>query len=230
MLENKYPTKRYNQLVPPPTLPVREMPVPASGIFDSAAYVFPAINPDWMPYIVGRLHELADEQRWEGTDSDKWHARQQIEEFLSSLEQGNAMAFSGAKVYRNSTLSVNNGTPTAVPMQAELYDTGDYWSAGAADRFVITGTGYYRIALCVRWNYGGFNSWLTQIYKNGVTLLTERTIRTDPNFGVIIPAITQEYLEAGDYINFVVYQAAGANLEIASGRENTFAEIQFLGE
>lgn len=83
-LENKYPTKLNNQLVPPPENVWRELPVPAAGIFDTPTFCFPSINPAWVPFLVGRLHDLADEQRWEGDDADKWFARQQIDEFLSA--------------------------------------------------------------------------------------------------------------------------------------------------
>jgi hypothetical protein len=86
--ENYFPTRHtHTHQLDRPDWVRAYRPVEASNIDDEPKLCFDPVNVSWVRHLVGSLHDLTDLRIWRGTDSEKRHAVQQIEKFLSSLKE-----------------------------------------------------------------------------------------------------------------------------------------------
>lgn len=76
------PTQYYRYPLAPRKTPRQ---APTVGIFDEP-YVCTRINQEWLSHILGVLTVLTEEDAWDGSESEKYRAQQEIEKLLNSLK------------------------------------------------------------------------------------------------------------------------------------------------
>jgi len=136
----------------------------------------------------------------------------------------------GAKVYRTTTQAIPDTTATAVSFDAEEFDQGDLWLAGAPTKLTLPYSGVYSIV-----GYAEFeaaantNERRIYIYSNGASIIRQK-------YPIIGAAITVEMIAtyvgrfaAGDYLELYVRQDSGGNLNVNAGSDDNFLSAVFLG-
>lgn len=145
--------------------------------------------------------------------------------------------FSGARVYRESNDSIASGTPTAVTFETEEYDVTGYWDGGDPERFTVPGTpgdGYYHLSGQVGWEQNNEDDRLVYFRKNGTTQITTQIDEPLSNNTRHINAVSDVYLNSGDYVELVVVNNRPGNTNIRAGTGDatgaeTFMCIHYLG-
>lgn len=135
--------------------------------------------------------------------------------------------FSGARVYLASALSVVSSTLTAVPFTLESFDTSGYHDNGTNTTRLTVGTyGFYRIEGCARWDTNAVGTRALGYRVNGGTIERKSWIPTTAD-GVGNMFSETLLLEAADYVEMIVYQDSGSNLNLAA--DGTSFTIQKVG-
>jgi hypothetical protein len=62
----------------------QKRPVPVPGVLDSPTYTI-SINEDWLPHIAGAIENLADEDVWLGTPTEREDAVSEIIKLLAAI-------------------------------------------------------------------------------------------------------------------------------------------------
>lgn len=119
-------------------------------------------------------------------------------------------------VYRNTDQLVGNNAVSNVVWTAELYDTDNFWSAGAADRLIIPSGlgGLYLVTFNPIWDINATGGRYSQVMKNGAAVGSpvnqggSASWYTQACNTVVVPCVP------GDYIQGAVYQSSGAGLNL----------------
>jgi hypothetical protein len=126
----------------------------------------------------------------------------------------------GARVTRSNAQTIATGNWYALSFDTETYDTGSYWSAGAPTRLTVPGTGYYLII-----GRNGFAAHGTG--NRGIAFRKSGTTDVASYFGANLGAgsgcdqllVSMQPLSAGDYLELMVFQASGGNLNTLTGTD-----------
>jgi hypothetical protein len=127
----------------------------------------------------------------------------------------------GARVFRNTTQSIGNGSSTAVIFNTVRYDTGvvspavdPFWNAITPTRLTASVTGLYQISGWVPWNSGPTTGNLQVfIRRNDGKLLSESRLSIPGTSALrTMPIGSQFLLNATEYVELFVFQLTGGAL------------------
>jgi hypothetical protein len=141
--------------------------------------------------------------------------------------------FQGSLVTRSTDLSVADDDFQLVTWDTVEYDEGDFYDAGATDRFTIPADGYYLFGCMGRWdaanNTGGPGVRGIGIWLNA----DDPTLHENIGYNEW-PAFTQagaymfqtpigpaRHLETGDYIRMYAYQSSSGALDLMASQGKT---------
>jgi len=138
----------------------------------------------------------------------------------------------GAKVYRTTTQSIDDATPTAISFDAEEFDAGDLWVSSAATKLTVPYEGIYSIV-----GYAEFaaSATLTQarvyIYSNGAAIVKQKFLPIGAAVTTEMPIPYVGRFSAGDYLELYVRQtdSGSAALDTVAGVTGNFLSAVFLG-
>ena len=120
----------------------------------------------------------------------------------------------GARVYDASDQTIANATGTAVAFDTEMYDTGGFHDNSTNNsRLTAPVSGYYIITGHIRF-YGNATGirWIS-IREGGDTGIA-RQYNSSPGAGdIVLSVATIYYLAASEYVELMVYQDSGGNLD-----------------
>jgi hypothetical protein len=136
-----------------------------------------------------------------------------------------------ARVYRATDQAIPTGVSTAIAFSAYRYKVGDVWTAAAPTRLVAPVSGLYALTAGLRWESSAAGARRQALFRvNGATIV--RVHEYGPQLLGTLPhqPLADEYeLAAGDYVELMVLQDTGANLNIfANGNwspELTFRRV-----
>jgi len=141
-----------------------------------------------------------------------------IESRLQELKATDTPRGVRARAYNSAALTIATATLTALTLNSERYDTDAIHSTSSnTSRFTIPFDGYYRITGIVSWAANATGSRQTRIMLNGVGGTTIGIVleQASPAGVVLIQQVTADYLlTAGDYVELVVFQNSGGNLNV----------------
>jgi hypothetical protein len=139
---------------------------------------------------------------------------------------------SSAAAYRSSDFTLADTTPTAVTLQATIFDNGGFWSAAAPTRLTVpTGQGGTYIvtgSFALDSGYAGIS--YAFIYVNGVLKATGQTGGVNATAPFIDPASVTAILRlnSGDYVELyaeIRNNVVGATFTVKGGATNTALEL-----
>jgi hypothetical protein len=151
----------------------------------------------------------------------------------TGLKWAKSPNFIGCSLYQTAgATSIANATETVMAYDAEKYDTsGFHDNATNNSRITIPAGlgGYYLIRENTRFNTNATGTRNGRLYINGaqVTDLPEYAPSSSSYVSGIGSIIL--YLNAGDYLQHVVYQNSGGALNIYARNEEYPFQVQFLG-
>ncbi len=123
----------------------------------------------------------------------------------------------GCRVTKGAAQAIPNNTWTAIQFDAEYFDTDTmHDNVTNNTRITIKTAGYYAIGGCVEWASNIVGARLLQIRKGGTTILASAVYNSDQNGNAPGTVQTAVYLAVNDYLELLVYQASGANLNTAT--------------
>lgn len=123
------------------------------------------------------------------------------------------------RVYKSSAQSITTGTNTAITFDSERFDNGGMHSTSVnTSRITIPtgGGGIYLIGGAISWAANATGVRYVSVYLNGTTHLgiSEDTSVTATDHYMTVSTLYA--LSAGDYVELVVQQSSGGNLNIQS--------------
>jgi hypothetical protein len=126
------------------------------------------------------------------------------------------------RVYRSSTQTISTSTSTAISFDTEIYDHGSMWAVGNPTRLVAPVDGIYQVTCCVQWVANGTGTRYQFFKKNGTTDIGQGHA-AKPDAGADqfnrYNYSAEFELEAGDYIECIVNQGSGGNLDLMNVAE-----------
>lgn len=148
---------------------------------------------------------------------------------------GAYVAYRGCRVYLSAAAQeIANNTYTAVEFDGENHDIGGYHSTTVnPDRITIpvAWDGYYRVYAQVKWgvdNTGGRGVYL-RLNGNATAITESFADPTSATYNLHQTFVTTRYLEAGDYLQLVVYQNSGGALDVEATSRVTYFGVDYLG-
>lgn len=129
--------------------------------------------------------------------------------------------FTGARVFNSTGQTITTATPTALTFDSENYDTSAFHSTSSnTSRLTIpTGLdGYYIVGANIFWTATAGGRRYLRLQTNGTTIVAGVEIGSvadataAPSQMVEVPLL----LSAGDYVEVVVLQSSGGNLNIST--------------
>lgn len=121
-----------------------------------------------------------------------------------------------ARVYNNANISIATGTATALTFNSERYDDGSLHSTAAnTGRLTAPVAGLYSIGASVEFAANAVGVRVVIVQLNGTTNLV-RQDQAASGAGNFIGVSTEYRLSAGDYVEAVVFQNSGGNLNVNS--------------
>lgn len=158
----------------------------------------------------GALYYSTDDEETTRQGASSW------ESFSGS--GGSPTNADGCSLYLSANVSIPNATNTTIPFDAEYYDHGDLHDNGTnPERVTVTTAGRY-LSICHMQSSGYTDTvWYAEFLVNG-TDYRERVIGNSVNIspGDLPTLAAILNLDAGDYIEIVVYQASGGSLNMIS--------------
>ncbi len=122
----------------------------------------------------------------------------------------------GTHAYQSGTVSTTSGTLTAIALNNELWDDGN-WHDNATNntRITVPTTGRYRVMARANWaaNTAGYRA--CYVRKNGTDYVLGKATKPNPNGSVTSMSISGLVdCIAGDYLELVTLQTSGIALNI----------------
>ncbi|MFC7443397.1 hypothetical protein [Laceyella putida] len=133
-----------------------------------------------------------------------------------------------AKVGRSAAQTITSGLETSVLFTVKHYDNCNIWNGGY--KLTAPKTGLYLATLCINWQTNTNGSRIHRIRKNGSTVIQEEQFPSgSASFTRTITTVTR--LSKGDYIEALVLQNSGVNLDIGVlGESQPSLSLTFLSE
>lgn len=133
------------------------------------------------------------------------------------------------RVYLNAAQLIGTGAWTAIGFPAENFDTAamhDNVTNNSRITIPTGGDGKYMIAGSVRIAANATGTRGARVYLNGTTnLAVNRKNNLGAGTQTWVHISTLEDLSAGDYVELHAYQDSGGNLNVTTGRANTFFAV-----
>jgi hypothetical protein len=139
-----------------------------------------------------------------------------VELFRQQLDT--TVRFSGCRVYKTSSQSIDSGTLTAINFDAERYDTDTYHDTVTNNtRLTIALVGYYHIGGCVEFEANAVGIRALHLRVNGTTYIASQQVETVTTGRVTVLSVSTDYcLTATDYVELVVEQDSGGALGVTA--------------
>ena len=126
------------------------------------------------------------------------------------------------RVYRSTTQTISNATSTAISFDTEVYDHGNLWAIGNPTRLVAPVNGIYLVTVGIEWVANATGTRFLFFKKNGTTDLGpshgQIGVATNDNQNRQVNS-TQVKLAATDYVEVIVNQGSGGNLNLNSSAD-----------
>jgi hypothetical protein len=143
----------------------------------------------------------------------------------------------GCRAVKSALQSIPNAAYTAVNFDAaDTYDTNSFHDPVTnSSRITIPtgGTGYYQIFGLITWVAASNHLAVMLLEKNGSTTLATNIIGTGNSSTQQAQFMSDvQYLTAGDYIQFKMYQNSGGAINVqgsATDGQSSFFGVNFLG-
>jgi hypothetical protein len=128
-----------------------------------------------------------------------------------------------ARVYNSAAISTTNTVEVALTFDSERNDVGAFHSTGSqTERLVIPADGFYGVfgSVIFAGDPDGRRNLFLRV--DGTTYIAKQTMITDPGGGAIELAIATGYhFTAGQYVELMVSQNSGGNLDVNSTGNST---------
>lgn len=134
------------------------------------------------------------------------------------------------KLFRTSaSQAISNSANTAISWQSTAWNVGTVWAVGSPTRVTIAVAGWYSVVVNAKWanNTTGRRSAGYRINGTGAYYALQQTAANgvDTTTGI---GLAQ--LEAGDYLEILVFQNSGGSLNLTGGTEgDTTASVTLVG-
>jgi hypothetical protein len=135
---------------------------------------------------------------------------------------GSSIPVASCRVMRTSNQTIGTSSTTAISFDTESHDDGGLWAIGNPTRLVAPYDGYYYVWCCVRWANNATGRRLLFFKKNGTTDLGPDEGRPGNSVADTTNTMTcggHFKLAQGDYIECVVNQDSGGNLDLLNSSE-----------
>lgn len=151
-----------------------------------------------------------------------------------AIGEGDTMGFTGARVRRTTAQTITTGTWTAISFDNARYDSSKFFDPDNNPTRIsplAAGAGYYNIGGSVEWaTDAAANSKQCAVRVNGTLFVGTNGCTNKAANTALCSVNTQLYLNAGDYVEFMVYHDKGSNLNVnASGNYSPEFWIQKMG-
>lgn len=121
-----------------------------------------------------------------------------------------------ARVRQSSNQTIANNTTTTLSWDTTDFDTGSFYSAGTPDRLTIPSDGIYRVTANVAWTHNTTGIRSAYVKVNGGNDVLVDSCDPETNGATYINMTGIQKFNAGDYIQFSVYQTSGSGLTLAT--------------
>ncbi len=123
----------------------------------------------------------------------------------------------GCRVIKSAAQTIPNTTWTPIQFDAEYFDTDAMHDPVTNNtRITIKTAGYYMLGGCVEWASNTVGMRIMAVRKNNAQHLVDAVHNSDQYGAAPGSLSTVAYLAANDYIELLVYQASGGNLNTAT--------------
>jgi len=145
-----------------------------------------------------------------------------------AIERIDSARFRGALVRLTADESIDTSMETIIPWDAEVYDTGSFWTPSSATRLTVpVSVTRVRLAANVEWAISIVNRRFAELLKNGVdTEIGKFMINYEAaSDGAPRQNITSAVLSviAGDYFELNVFQDSGGSLDVRNTAATWFS-------
>ena len=128
----------------------------------------------------------------------------------------------GCRVYHSAAQSISNASLTALAFDSERYDTdGMHDTSSNNSRITFARAGKYLVGFTVTFPLDVDGIRVLKIRKNGSTVIAEDAKTASNKRDHSQTLNTLALFAAGDYIEFLVYQTSGGNLDVNSAARYT---------
>lgn len=140
---------------------------------------------------------------------------------LERWEKADLSRFIGVRVYNSTGQTITTATPTALTFDSENYDTDAFHSTSSDTSRLTVPTGYggyYMVGANIIWTATAAGRRYLRLQTNGTTIVAGVEIGSVadatgvPSQHISVPLL----LSAGDYVEVVVLQSSGGNLNIST--------------
>jgi hypothetical protein len=140
-----------------------------------------------------------------------------------------ALRFHGFRVYRNSTQSIANVTPTAISWDSTDYDTDGIVSTPFTTITLLPEVRFVRVWAAVRWTSNSTGLRYIQLKVGTVLTLLDYenpVVGAGTTHHIVTPPLA--YDAATDTISVEAYQASGGNLNLGGSGQHTYLAVEVV--
>jgi len=124
-----------------------------------------------------------------------------------------------ARVYNSASISIANGTTTALTFDSERWDTGatseQHSTSSNTGRLTCQRAGLYQVGVALNFDASGTGSRVVALRLNGATTIAEDgKPALAGGYGTAFAVVTDYRLAVGDYMDVVVLQNSGGSLNV----------------
>ncbi len=131
-----------------------------------------------------------------------------------------------AKAYNLADSSIANGIWSLVALDSEEYDNNAIHDTVTNNtRLTAKTAGYYKITGKAAWTTNTTGSRHVALWVNANPVSQSNTNTLSSTMTYIGDTAVVKYLNVNDYVELVVYQSSGANLNLMGGSNNTFIDM-----
>jgi hypothetical protein len=132
-----------------------------------------------------------------------------------------------ARAFSTASHTIPSATVTAIPFNAEHFDTAEIWSPGSPTRLTAPRTGTYVVSAAAGW-LAGTGSRTLRVDRNGAQIALD-TVPATSGPSQVVATITR--MNAGEYVELLVNQDSGASIAttVCSGNSCPSLAIAWIG-
>lgn len=121
------------------------------------------------------------------------------------------------RAYRSTNQTIPNNTATSLLLTAERWDSdGEHSTSSNTSRFTIVTAGVYVMTTHIAWDNNGTGTRLVNFQLNGATDIGASRLPGLATANQQMSVATVFYFSAGDYVEVVVKQDSGGNLDVVA--------------